>query len=193
MGKYVKKLVRDSLDVKTALYEDEALLQLICDAADMMIMALKSGHKILLCGNGGSAADAQHIAAELSGRYLMDRPALAAESLTVNSSALTAIGNDFGYEQVFSRQLEAMGNEGDVLIGISTSGNSKNVVLAFEKAKGMNIQCISLTGSGGGALKNLADIALCVPSDHTPRIQECHILIGHILCELCELKIFDPK
>lgn len=154
------------------------------------IAALERGNKIIFCGNGGSAADSQHLSAELVGRYKIDRSSLAAVSLTVDTSAITAIGNDFGYDQVFSRQLEGIGKRGDCLVGISTSGNSQNVVNAFLKAKEMGIKTIAFTGEGGGKMKELADICLNVPSSVTNNIQEMHIACGHILCELVEKHFF---
>ncbi len=151
-------------------------------AGNHMIAAIKDGHKIIFCGNGGSAGDSQHLATELSGRYLRERPAIAAIALTTDSSALTAIGNDYGYEHVFSRQLEAVGNKGDILIAISTSGNSQNVIHACNTAKQMHISTICLTGKDGGTLASLADLAICVPSQQTNHIQEMHIGVGHYLC-----------
>jgi D-sedoheptulose 7-phosphate isomerase len=150
----------------------------------------KVGKKTILAGNGGSAADAQHIAAEMVGRYGFDRPSLPSLALTTDTSALTAIGNDYGYDQVFSRQLDGMGQDGDLFIGISTSGNSKNLINAFEVAKKKNILSVALVGKDGGEMAKLADIALVVPSDSTPRIQESHILIGHIICDIIEKEIF---
>ena len=144
---------------------------------------LAKGNKILICGNGGSAADAQHIAAELTGRYKKNRIALPAIALSVDTSALTAIGNDFGFETVFSRQLEALAKEGDLLIAISTSGNSENVINALKKAKELNCRSISLSGKGGGRMNQISDVNIVVPSNDTPRIQEMHILIGHIICQ----------
>ncbi|MFM2044233.1 MAG: phosphoheptose isomerase [Pseudomonadota bacterium] len=159
----------------------------IADAADRITAALKAGAKVMFCGNGGSAADAQHLAAELLGRYLLNRPALAAVALTTDSSALTAIGNDFGFDQVFSRQVAGLGRAGDVLVALSTSGNSPNVLAAVETARDLGITTIGLTGTRGGALAERCDLCLCVPSDHTPRIQEMHIAVGHLLCELVEV------
>ena len=159
-------------------------------AAQLCIDGLKNGSKILIFGNGGSAADAQHIAAEMVGRYGFDRPSLPSLALTTDTSALTAIGNDYGYDQVFSRQLDGMGQDGDLFIGISTSGNSKNLINAFEVAKKKNILSVALVGKDGGEMAKLADIALVVPSDSTPRIQESHILIGHIICDIIEKEIF---
>ena len=155
-------------------------------AAELMVQTLKKGHKILLCGNGGSAADAQHIAAELTGRYKTERRGLPAIALTTDTSALTAIANDFGYEKVFSRQVEALANSGDLVIGISTSGNSTNVLLALEQAKAIGCTTIGLTGNTGGKMNALCDINLIAPSNNTPRIQEMHILFGHILCQIVD-------
>jgi len=145
--------------------------------------ALKNGHKILLCGNGGSAADAQHIAAELSGRYKSDRRGLPGIALTTDTSVLTAVGNDFGFDRIFDRQVEALAREGDVLIGISTSGHSKNVVRALSLARNMGCRTIGLSGRDGGVMSEFCDINIIVPSEDTPRIQEMHIMIGHIICQ----------
>ena len=158
----------------------------IARAADIIVEALKDGGAIYFCGNGGSAADAQHLAAELSGRFLKNRRPLPGVALTTNSSALTAIGNDFGFDEVFSRQLEGVGRQGDVLVALSTSGNSPNVVKAVESARRLAMKTIGLTGERGSALSEKCDICLQVPSTSTPRIQEMHILVGHILCELAE-------
>ena len=158
----------------------EADIKKACETA---VATLKAGGKILLCGNGGSAADAQHIAAELTGRYKTERGALAGIALTTDTSALTAIGNDYGYEFVFSRQLEALGREGDLLIAISTSGNSGNVIKALELARKIGIKTIGLSGRTGGAMNELCELNLVVPSNDTPRIQEMHIMIGHIICQ----------
>lgn len=154
------------------------------------IASLEQGNKIMFCGNGGSAADSQHLAAELVGRYKINRAALPGMSLTVDTSALTAIGNDFGYDQVFIRQVEGLGKAGDCLVGISTSGNSQNIVNAFQKAKEMGIKTIALTGEGGGKMKEIADICLNVPSNITNNIQEMHIACGHILCDIVEKHFF---
>jgi len=155
-------------------------------AAQLMVQTLQNGHKILLCGNGGSAADAQHIAAELTGRYKTERRGLPAIALTTDTSALTAIANDFGYDKVFSRQVEALANQGDLLIGISTSGNSLNILLALEQAKAIGCATLGLTGNSGGKMNALCDINLVVPSNNTPRIQEMHILFGHVLCQIVD-------
>ena len=156
----------------------------------MMVESLRNGGKIHFCGNGGSAADAQHLAAELSGRFYFDRPPLNAEALHCNTSYLTAVGNDYGYDHIFSRLLRGTAKAGDVIVGISTSGNSKNILLAFEAAKEMGVKVIAMTGETGGTMKYLADILLNVASKDTPRIQESHIMIGHIICELVESAMF---
>src|SRR5438270_5631061 len=183
----ISQRIEDSIAVKQQLLRHT---RICAEVVERIIRAIKRGNKVLLFGNGGSAADAQHIAAEFVGRYYLDRPALPAQALTVNTSSLTAIGNDYDYDQIFSRQIEAFGQAGDVAIGISTSGNSRNVIEAISVAKQMGLRTIALCGSGGGKLKNEADHCICVPSNETPRIQECHILIGHILSELVEQAIF---
>jgi len=179
-----------SIAVKQAMLADSDLMNGISAAAETILSALRGGQRVLLMGNGGSAADAQHIAAEFVGRYCMERRALPVMALTVNTSALTAIGNDYGFDGVFTRQVEAFAQRGDVLIGISTSGNSQNVVNALQIAAPMRVKTIALTGRGGGKLKKIADICLCVPSKETPRIQEAHILIGHTISEIVESELF---
>ncbi len=164
----------------------EGLQHFIYSLGVIATETLERGNKILLCGNGGSAADAQHIAAELTGRYKSERRALPAVALTTDTSALTAIGNDYGYEHVFSRQVEALAQKGDLLIGISTSGNSLNVIYALEKARKMGCKAVGLSGKGGGKMNDVCDLNIIVPSDDTARIQEMHILIGHILCQLID-------
>ncbi len=165
----------------------------VAEAAEAIVASLESGGTIYFCGNGGSAADAQHLAAELSGRYLLERPALAAVSLTTNSSVLTAIGNDFGFERVFARQLEGVGVAGDVLVAISTSGGSPNVVAAIEVAHQQGMTVIGMTGLKGRDYTALCDLALITPSDSTPRVQEGHIAMGHVLCELVERALFPAR
>jgi D-sedoheptulose 7-phosphate isomerase len=165
----------------------------VAEAAEAVVASLESGGTVYFCGNGGSAADAQHLAAELSGRYLLERPALAAVSLTTNSSALTAIGNDFGFEQVFARQLQGLGVAGDVLVAISTSGGSPNVTAAIEVAHQQGMTVIGMTGLKGRAFAALCDFALVTPSDSTPRVQEGHIAMGHVLCELVERALFPAR
>lgn len=171
---------------KKTLEAAEILKGQIAKAGEIISDALKKGNKILICGNGGSAADSQHFAAELSGRYKKERKALAGIALTTDTSALTAIGNDYGFEFIFSRQVEALGREGDVLVGISTSGKSPNVLEAFKKARELKIRTIGLSGKGGGKMNELGDFNLVVPSDDTARIQEIHILIIHCLCQIID-------
>jgi D-sedoheptulose 7-phosphate isomerase len=178
--------IQRSIEVKQALLLDAAFRERVVQAATQIVHSLRAGGKVLFMGNGGSAADAQHLAAEFTGRYLKERRALPALALHGNSSAVTAIGNDYGFDLVFARQLEALGKEGDVAVGISTSGNSRNVLRALEVAKLRGIYTVVLTGASGGLMKKVADCALCVPSEETPRIQECHILTGHIICEIAE-------
>ena len=190
MKSYIKNQIKKSYETKQAIYNDEVLLQKLEEVSKKCVELYKVGKKTILAGNGGSAADAQHIAAEMVGRYGFDRPSLPSLALTTDTSALTAIGNDYGYDQVFSRQLDGMGQDGDLFIGISTSGNSKNLINAFEVAKKKNILSVALVGKDGGEMAKLADIALVVPSDSTPRIQESHILIGHIICDIIEKEIF---
>ncbi len=188
---YVVQHIQSSIKVKQSILSDRALLSRIVEVAKLCVNSLSRGNKIIFAGNGGSAADAQHIAAELVGRYEYNRPGLPAISLTTDTSMLTAISNDFGYEQVFRRQLQAQGKEGDVFIGISTSGNSKNILLALQQAKEMNIATVGFTGSAG-EMKTVCDSCITVPSTYTPSIQESHIMIGHILCGMIEESVF-PK
>jgi D-sedoheptulose 7-phosphate isomerase len=170
----------------------QTLPNAIEEAATLMVEALKQGNKVLFFGNGGSAADAQHWAAELSGRYKVERGGLAGIALTTDTSALTAIGNDYGFEFIFSRQVEALGRKGDVLVGISTSGNSPNVLRAFEKGKSLGCKSIGFSGRDGGKMAALCDVNLIIPSNNTPRIQEMHALIGHILCQAVD-DAYAPK
>jgi D-sedoheptulose 7-phosphate isomerase len=183
--------INQSIRVKSHLLEDQALLENIEKCVEMIVDVYRNDGKVLLCGNGGSAADAQHLAAELSGRFYFNRPALFAEALHVNSSFVTAVSNDFGYDAVFERMIEAAGREGDVLIAISTSGTSLGIVNAVLAAKKRGMKIIGLTGKTGGTLKGNCDVLLNVPSDDTPRIQETHILVGHILCEQVEKILFQ--
>ena len=186
----VRERIIASIELKQTLLKQS---QLLAQIADELIRAYRAGKKVILFGNGGSAADAEHIAAELAGRYYMDRKPLPAEALTVNTSILTAIANDYGFEQIFARQVEALGNPGDIAIGISTSGNSPNVIEGIRVAKRKGMITIGLTGADGGQLKNEVDYCICVPSKDTPRIQEAHILIGHIWCELIERALFGDE
>jgi len=176
--------------VMSAMLADDGLICAAEAAAGACIDCLQRGGKILLAGNGGSAADAQHIAGELVSRFAFDRPGLAAMALTVDTSILTAIGNDYGYERLFARQVQAHGNKGDVLVGYSTSGKSPNILLAFEEARAGGLVCIGLTGNRGGSMRELCDFLLEVPSGDTPKIQEGHLVLGHILCGLIESAIF---
>ena len=189
------KSIEASIAVKQRLLGDTMLISSIARVSEVSLAAMKNGNKLLLFGNGGSAADAQHIAAEFVGRFAFDRPALPALALSVNTSCVTAIGNDYGFDQVFSRQLEALARPGDVAIGFSTSGNSPNVLHAISTAKKMGLQTVALTGTPGGKLKQAADLdhCVCVPSSETPRIQECHILIGHIVSEVVEQELVYAK
>jgi len=187
---YIKSEVAASAKTKQNILEDNSFLEKIAEVITASITVYKNGKKILIAGNGGSAADAQHFAAELVGRYGFDRPSLPALALTTDTSNLTAIGNDYGYDQVFSRQLEGMGVEGDLFIGISTSGNSQNILNAFTSAKVKGITTVALTGRDGGKMAEVADYTLIVPSDATPRIQESHLLIEHMICDAIEKTIF---
>lgn len=189
----ITKLVEDSIATKQNILRSPELVAQIANISELMIRALGNGNKVFLFGNGGSAADAQHIAAEFVGRFAFNRSALPALALTVNTSCLTAIGNDYGFEQVFSRQLEALGRSGDIAIGISTSGNSPNVLQAMTVAKRIGIHTVGLAGATGGKLAQCVDYCVCAPSDATPRIQECHILVGHIISELVEYEIFGEQ
>ena len=186
MREDIVKRIEENVSVKKSILNDAHLIDTIERAATIVVNAIKNGNKIIFCGNGGSAADSQHLAAELIGKFYFNRRSLPAVSLTVNTSIITAIGNDFGFDKVFARQLEGIGKAGDVLIGLSTSGNSENVVEAFRLAKEIGIITIAFTGESGGILRNLADILINVPSNDTPRIQEAHIMVGHIICELVE-------
>jgi D-sedoheptulose 7-phosphate isomerase len=190
--KRISDAISQSVEVKQKILGSPEILVTIRDIAETCSHALCIGNKILFCGNGGSAADAQHLAAELSGRFYYDRPPLAAESLTVNTSFITAVANDYSFDNIFARMLNGIGQEGDVLIGLSTSGNSENVIRAFKAAHEKGIITVGLTGEDGGKLAQLSDFIIRVPSSDTPRIQESHILIGHIICELVESSIF-PK
>lgn len=182
--------ISDAIAVKRLILSDSALVAGIENAILVCVEALKNGGKIWFAGNGGSAADAQHLAAELSGRFYFDRPPLPAEALHVNTSYLTAMANDYGYDQVYSRMLRGAAKEGDILFAISTSGNSSNILEATKLAKSSGIKVIGLSGDTGGQLAGFCDILLNVPSSDTPRIQECHIMIGHIICEFIEKELF---
>lgn len=190
MDAKIKNIMQASIDVKQDILRDDKLPAVIEQCVTLLVTAFKNGKKVLFCGNGGSAADAQHLAAEFSGRFYIDRDALPAEALHVNTSYMTAVANDYSYDVVYSRMIKGIGNAGDVLIGLSTSGNSGNIVKAFEVAKEKGMHTIGFTGSTGGKMKDLSDFLLNVPSNDTPRIQESHILIGHIICQLVEEQYF---
>ncbi|MEE1112912.1 MAG: D-sedoheptulose 7-phosphate isomerase [Bacteroidales bacterium] len=189
----IRNIIKESIGVKELILSDEKLISNIEKAAQIIVDCYRNKGKVLFCGNGGSAADAQHLAAELSGRFYYDRPALEAEALHVNTSYLTAVGNDYSFDQIYSRILSASGKTGDILVGISTSGNSKNVLEAQKVAKQKGMKIISLTGESGGEMKNSTDCLINVPSKLTPRIQESHILIGHIICQIVEEELFPQK
>lgn len=193
MNQEIIDIIKASISVKEQIASDEKLVQIIQQITEKIIAAFDAGNKVLFCGNGGSAADAQHLAAEFSGRFYTDRNPLPSEALHCNTSYLTAVANDYGYELVYSRLLKGMGKAGDILVGLSTSGNSGNIIKAFEVARQMNITTIGFTGSGGGKMKELSDYLINVPSTDTPRIQESHITIGHIICQLTEEKLFPQS
>ncbi len=186
----IKSIIQASIDVKQQILNSPLLLERTKRCVDIIVTAFRNGNKVLFCGNGGSAADAQHLAAEFSGRFYSDRDALPAEALHCNTSYLTAVANDYGYDLIYSRLLKGIGNEGDVLIGLSTSGNSVNIVKAFETAREKGMVNIGFTGEKGGKMKDISDILLNVPNNDTPRIQESHIMLGHIICQLVEEKYF---
>lgn len=188
--KRISEAIQQSINVKQKLLSDAQILSTIGEIAETCSQSLCDGNKIMFCGNGGSAADAQHLAAELSGKFYYDRKPLAAEALNVNTSFLTAVANDYSFNEIFARLVEGSGNEGDVLIGLSTSGNSDNVFRAFQTAHKKGIITVGLTGESGGKLAELSDFIIRVPSSDTPRVQESHILIGHIICELVEKNLF---
>ncbi len=189
----VSTSIRASIAVKELLLGNAELVSVIAKVSELLVDAVDNGNKVLLFGNGGSAADAQHIAAEFVGRFAFDRPALPALALSVNTSCVTAIGNDYGFDLIFSRQVEALARQGDMAIGISTSGNSSNVLHGLSTARKIGLRTVALTGRVGGKLKSAVDYCICAPSNETPRIQECHILIGHIISELVEETIFHEQ
>ena len=190
MKNAILDILKASVKVKQAIIEDDTLINNIQKALEAINGSLEQGGRILFCGNGGSAADAQHIAAELTGRFYIDRPPLDAEALHVNSSYLTAVANDYEFNEAYARLVRAKGRPGDVLVAISTSGNSRNIILAAQAARDLNMVVIGMSGATGGNLANLCDICLNVPSNDTPRIQESHITIGHILCQQVEQHFF---
>ena len=189
----IEQAITESLKIKREILTNKRILKIIDKVSKEIIKAFKNKNKVLLCGNGGSAADAQHIAAELSGRFYLDREPLFAEALHCNTSFLTAVANDYSFEDVFARAVKAMGKKGDILIGISTSGNSANVIRAIKVAKEIGMITVGMTGKTGGKMKDICHYLIRVPSTDTPRIQETHILIGHIICEIVEREIFGKK
>jgi D-sedoheptulose 7-phosphate isomerase len=186
----IKQIIQASIDTKQKLLADPELIKTIETVTALVVKAFKSGNKVLFCGNGGSAADAQHLAAEFSGRFYIDRNPLPSEALHCNSSYMTAVANDYGYDVVYSRMIKGMGKPGDVLIGLSTSGNSVNIIKAMEQAKDIGMITVGLTGETGGKMKDVCDYLLNMPSTDTPRIQESHITVGHIICQLVEEQLF---
>lgn len=190
MSEQIKQLIADSVSVKQELLSDDAIIAQLDTVSNVIVEAFRNGKKVLFCGNGGSAADAQHLSAELSGRFYLDREALPAEALHVNTSYLTAIANDYSFDVAYARLLKGLGHHGDIVIGLSTSGNSANIVETFRAAKEKGIITIGFTGKTGGKLKELSDYLFNVPSTVTPRIQESHILLGHIICQLVEERYF---
>ena len=186
----IRQAIQSTINTKTNILQNKEILDLIGDAAEEMIRAFRNGNKVLFCGNGGSAADAQHLAAELSGKYYLDRDPLPAEPLNINTSFLTAVANDLSYEEVFSRLIKAIGRPGDVLVALSTSGRSPNIIKALEVANSIGMTVIGLSGETGGKMADFCKYLIKVPSVDTPRIQESHTLIGHIICEIVEKSIF---
>ena len=186
----IKEIISKSIETKQRILEDEDFIARIEKAVEIITSAFKNGNKVLFCGNGGSAADAQHLAAEFSGRFYKNRKALPSDALHCNSSYLTAVANDYSYDVIYARLVEGMGVKGDVLIGLSTSGNSANIVKAFETARELGMSTIGFTGMSGGIMKEMSDVLFNVPSSDTPRIQESHIMVGHIICHLVEENVF---
>jgi D-sedoheptulose 7-phosphate isomerase len=190
MNDFITNQIKESLNIKKEILYDSSFQELLLKACQLCVQAYKKDNKLLIAGNGGSAADSQHIAGELVSKFYFDRPALPAIALTTDTSILTAIGNDYGYQDLFSRQIEGNGNRGDVFLAISTSGNSKNLIKAIEVSKNKGIAVIGLTGENGGNMREMCDVIIKIPSNETPRIQECHILIGHLICSYIENEIF---
>lgn len=186
----VRRNLQNSINLKQRLLEDDGVIALVNEIAEVVIECYRRGGKVFFCGNGGSAADAQHLAAELSGRYYYDRPPLFAEALHVNTSYITAVANDYSYDEIYARWITAIGQENDVLIALSTSGNSANVVRAVEQANINGMKTIGFTGKTGGKMKPICDLLLAIPDTDTPRIQECHMLMGHTVCEIVEAQLF---
>ena len=187
----IKRNISDSIRIKQELLQNNDIMVDIIKVADLIVEAFNKGNKLLFCGNGGSAADAQHLAAEFSGKYYLNRPPLHAEALHTDTSFMTAVSNDFSFDEVYARLIQGIGKQGDILIGMSTSGNSKNVINALEEAKKKNIITIGFTGKANGNMKSYCDYLINIPSDDTPRIQECHLMLGHAICELVENELFS--
>jgi D-sedoheptulose 7-phosphate isomerase len=190
---FIQSKIQDSINLKSALLTSQPILSSVNNLVNDIISCYKNGGKVLWCGNGGSAADAQHLAAELSGRFYYDRPPLFSEALHVNTSYITAVANDYSYDVIYGRLVQAMGKKGDLLIGLSTSGNSKNVIKAFEKANELGLVTAGFTGQTGGDMKGMTKYLINIPSSDTPRIQECHMLLGHTICEMVEMALFPKK
>lgn len=193
MTEKIKNIIQASIDTKQQVLQNETLIATINKVVNEITTAFRNGNRVYFCGNGGSAADAQHLAAEFSGRFYTDRKALPAEALHCNTSYLTAVANDYSYDVVYSRMIDGIGQEGDILVGLSTSGNSGNIIKAFEVAGAKKMITVGFTGATGGKMKDAGTYLLNVPSTDTPRIQESHILIGHIICQLVEEKYFTPE
>ena len=188
----IKKIIKASIDTKQSVLQNEGLLKTIEASVEVIVNAFRKGNRVYFCGNGGSAADAQHLAAEFSGRFYTDRKALPAEALHCNTSYLTAVANDYSFDEIYSRLIDGIGEKGDILVGLSTSGNSPNILKAFNTAKKKEMITIGLTGKSGGEMRTLCDHLINIPSTDTPRIQESHIMVGHIICQLVEEKYFTP-
>ena len=189
----IKKIIKASIDTKQSVLQNEGLLKTIEASVDVIVNAFRNGNRVYFCGNGGSAADAQHLAAEFSGRFYTDRKALPAEALHCNTSYLTAVANDYSFDEIYSRLIDGIGEKGDVLVGLSTSGNSPNILKAFNTAKKKEMITIGFTGKSGGEMRTLSDYLINIPSTDTPRIQESHIMVGHIICQLVEEKYFTAN
>ena len=189
----IKKIIKASIDTKQSVLQNEGLLKTIEASVDVIVNAFRNGNRVYFCGNGGSAADAQHLAAEFSGRFYTDRKALPAEALHCNTSYLTAVANDYSFDEIYSRLIDGIGEKGDVLVGLSTSGNSPNILKAFNTAKKKELITIGFTGKSGGEMRTLCDYLINIPSTDTPRIQESHIMVGHIICQLVEEKYFTAN
>jgi D-sedoheptulose 7-phosphate isomerase len=189
----IRKQIEESINVKKLILDDKVILKSIKEVATICSRSLKKGNKIIFAGNGGSAADAQHLAGEMVNRFGFERPGLSAIAITTDTSIITSISNDYGFEKLFSRQIEAIGKKGDILISLSTSGNSANIIEGIKEAKRAGLTTIGLTGKSGGKMSHLCDLCLMIPSDETPRIQEAHILIGHIICSSVEISLFGNR